>query len=235
MCQIRRASILILLTVLATGVALCDDAMQILGKVGQTYRGSKSYHFEGTTVSETDSAAAKSTSETEFVVAYAAPNKFRVEFRYPNAGNWVRVSDGRTLSRYRSITKELKQQAAGSDDLNILNGTLMVSLNDIDQGVKKATLLHSEPVSLGGQNVDCYVVEVERDQPHLLPGTESLPEKLWIDKSRFIVLRRELGTKSATESADKATKNIRTTTFSVARINEPVEDALFALNTGRKK
>ena len=224
-----------LLSLLATGIALCEDAMQILSRVGQTYRGSKSYHFEGATVSETDSAAAKSTSETEFVVAYTAPNKFRVEFRYPNAGNWVRVSDGRTLSRYRSITKELKQQAAGSDDLNILNGTLMVSLNDIDQGVKKARLLDSEPVSLGGQNVDCYVIELERDQPHVLTGTESLPEKLWIDKSRFIVLRRVSGTKSVTQSADKATENLRTTTFSVARINEPVEDALFALNIGRKK
>lgn len=38
---------------LATGTGLCEDAMRILGKVGQTYRGSTSYHFEGTTVSET--------------------------------------------------------------------------------------------------------------------------------------------------------------------------------------
>jgi outer membrane lipoprotein-sorting protein len=225
----------LLLAVLAPAIGLCEDAMAILGKVGQTYRGSTSYHFEGTTVSETNSATAKSSSETEFVVAYTAPNRFRVEFRYPNAGNWIRVSDGRTLSRYRSITKELKQQAAGSDDLNILNGTLMVSFRDIDQGVKKATLLDSEPVSLGGQKLDCYVIELERDQPHLLPGTESLPEKLWIDKSRFIVLRRASGTKSIEQSADRETENIRTTTFSVARINEPVEDALFALNVGRKK
>jgi outer membrane lipoprotein-sorting protein len=127
------------------------------------------------------------------------------------------------------------RNAAASDDLNILNGTLMASLQDIDQGVTKATLLNSEPVSLGGQNVDCYVVELNRDQPHLLPGTEPLPEKLWIDKSRFIVLRRVSGTKSVTESGDRQTQNIRTTTFSLARINEPVEDALFALNVGRRR
>ena len=235
MHQIRRASNLILLIFLATATGLCEDAMRILGKVGQTYRGSTSYHFEGTTVSETDSAAGKSTSETEFVVAYTAPNKFRVEFRYPNAGNWIRVSDGRTLSRYRSITKELKQEAASAGDLDILKGTLLVSFQDIDQGVKKATLLDPESVNIGGQRADCYVLEVKRDQPNLLRDTEPLPEKLWIDKARLIVLRRVSGTKSITQSADKETENLLTTTFSVARINEPVDDTLFAFNVARKK
>jgi len=209
--------------------------MGILGKVTQTYRGLRSYHFEGTTVSETNSAGAKSASEIEFVVAYTAPNKFRVEFRYPNAGNWIRVSDGQTLYRYRSITKEMKQEAAGTDDLNILKGTLVLSFQDIDQGVKKATLLESEPVNIGAQKVDCYVVEAQREQPQLLRGTEQLPEKLWIDKTRLIVLRRVSGTKSVAQSGGQETENIRTTTFSVARINEPVEDPLFALNVAGKK
>jgi hypothetical protein len=84
-----------------------QDAMQILSKVAQTYRGLKSYHFEGATVAETNSVGGKSTSETGFVIAYMAPYKSRVEFRYPSAGNWIRVSDGRILSCYRSIRKEL--------------------------------------------------------------------------------------------------------------------------------
>src|SRR5579863_4763211 len=213
MHQKRIVSNLMLSFLLATGTAFCEDAMQILGKVGQTYRGLTSYHFEGATVSETNSVGARSTSETEFVVAYTAPNKFRVEFRYPNAGNWIRVSDGRTLSRYRSITKELKQEAAGTDDLNILNGTLVVGFEDIDQGVKKATLLDPEAVDIGGEKVDCNVVEVEREQHQLLPGTEPQPEKLWIDKARFIILRRVTGTKSAVQSAAHQTENLRTTTF----------------------
>ena len=86
MQQILRASNLLLLIPLATGGGLCEDAMQILGKVRQTYRGLKSYHFEGATVSETETEGARFTFESEFVVAYSSPNKFKVEYRYPNAG-----------------------------------------------------------------------------------------------------------------------------------------------------
>lgn len=237
MHRVRIALSLMSLALLTPGRGLCEDAIQILHKVGQTYRNLKSYHFEGTTVAETRSAGAKSTSETEFIIAYAAPNKFRVEFRYPNAGSWIRVSDGRTLSRYRSITNELKQDVVATDNLDILHGTLVAGFEDVDQGVKKATMLDSDVVNIGGSNghkIDCYVVEVEREQPHMLVGTEPLPEKLWIDKTRFIVVRRIVGTKSVAQSADHRTENIRTTTFSVAAINAPLEDNLFALNAGRK-
>jgi hypothetical protein len=51
----------------------------------------------------------------------------------------------------------------------------------------------------------------------------------------LIVLRRVSGTKSVAQSGGQETENIRTTTFSVARINEPVEDTLFALNVAGKK
>ena len=100
------------LTAASAGLILADDAGQILKQTEDTYRGVKSYHFEGTTVSETRVGGSVSKSETQFVVAFEKPNKFRVEYVYPSAGNWVRVSDGTKTWKHRSITKEMTEAAA---------------------------------------------------------------------------------------------------------------------------
>src|SRR5271156_4605635 len=74
---------------------LADDASQILKQTEETYRGVKSYRFEGATLSETKVGGSVSKSASSFVVAFEKPNKFQVEYVYPTAGNWVRVSDGK--------------------------------------------------------------------------------------------------------------------------------------------
>src|SRR5882724_11311004 len=80
--------------------ASAEDAARILAQVSSTYQGLTSYHFEGLTVSESKTKNVDSKSETQFVFAFTQPNRFRVEVRYPQAGNWVRVSDGKTLSNF---------------------------------------------------------------------------------------------------------------------------------------
>src|SRR5580704_12101182 len=115
-------------TVFCAGVVRADDATgndagKILRQTEDTYRALQSYRFEGTTISETKIGKSVSKSETSFVVAFQKPNKFRVEYVYPTAGNWIRVSDGKTTWKTRSLTKESTQGAATDDDLGILDGS----------------------------------------------------------------------------------------------------------------
>ena len=217
---------------IAAGIsaAVGGDAQAILQKVADTYANLKSYHFEGKTVAETKAGTTDSTSETGFSIAMSPPNKLRVEFRYANAGTWMRVSDGKTTMRYRSLTKEMKKDPASPDDQDILRGTPVSAFDRIADGVKKVTLLPEESLQVGGQNVPCYVIEVEYNTASVLPGMEQMPVRYWIDKARNIVLKRVTGTRSTKQDAMHATTNTRTTTFTVASVNENVPDTLFAFN-----
>lgn len=224
--------ILVLLPALA-GATLCafgQDTQTTLQRVSDTYANLKSYHFAGAILAETKAGNSVSRSGTEFDVAMSAPAKLRVEYRYEHAGNWVRVSDGKTTSRYRSLTKEFKRDAAAPEDLDILRGTPVSSFEHIAEGVKKATLLPEETVAVGGQAVPCLVLEVEYPPGALLAGMVPIPTRYWIDKSRNIILKQVTGTRSQTDDASRRTENLRTTTFTVASINEDVPDTLFAFN-----
>lgn len=209
-----------------------EDAGELLAKVGETYRNLKSYQFEGTTLSESKTKSADSKSETEFVVAYAEPNRFRVEVRYPQAGNWVRVSDGKTFSRFRSSTKEFRQEATDPADVRLVKGTIIGTLEHIDRGATNAKLVGSEKVTLDGHDVDCHVVEFQPSGQSLLPGMQILPSRVWVDKERFLVLRHVTGTRAGGNS-EQSTTNTMTTTFTVAKINEPVTDSMFAVERAK--
>jgi outer membrane lipoprotein-sorting protein len=219
-----------LLTVAGIAAPAATDAQAILQKVADTYTNLKSYHFEGTTVAETKAGTTDSSSETGFSVAMSPPNKLRVEFRYANAGSWVRVSDGKTTMRYRSLTKEMKKDPASPDDLDMGRATPISTNHRTAAGVNNATLLPEESLQVNGASVPCYVVEVEYNTASARPGMEPLPTRYWIDKARDIVLKQVTGTRSTKQDASHATQNTRTTTFTVASVNENVPDTLFAFN-----
>jgi len=226
------------LTVLSTGFLLAEDAGQILKQTEETYRAVKSYHFEGTTVSETTLGKSVSKSETSFVVAFEKPNKFRVEYVYPTAGNWVRVSDGAKTWKTRSITKELSETAATEDDLGILDGTPVSPFWNIGENASNPSIAGTESISVGGKNYDCFVVQVLLPSSSERPGEQPPPVKLWIDKANHLILREVSGavTQPGPSAQGKAAKgkgtpggNLRTTTFTYAEVNQAVPQDLFHL------
>jgi outer membrane lipoprotein-sorting protein len=215
------------LTFLSAGFLLADDASQILKQTEDTYRGVKSYHFEGTTVSETKVGGSVSKSETSFVVAFEKPNKFRVEYLYPSAGNWVRVSDGKKTWKLRSITKELTEAAATEDDLGILDGSPVSPFWNIGENASSPSVAGSESISVGGKSYDCFVVQVQLPSTSDRPGVQPPPVKLWIDKANHLILREVSGTVAQGKGA--AGGNLRTITFTYAEVNQAVPDDLFHL------
>ncbi|MCC6342076.1 MAG: hypothetical protein IT166_07755 [Bryobacterales bacterium] len=223
---------LLALLMLLPASAFPQEAQDILAKVAANYQAMKNFHFEGSTTSETKAKGVDTTSETHFVVAYTEPDKFRVELRYPTAGNWIRLSDGKNLYDFRTTSKDRKKEDYDPSDLRILKGSPISAFEFIDR-VNSARLAGSESVTVDGKDVDCYVIEAERSGQTLLPGMKALPTRYWVDKARLIVLRQVSGSRSEDSASVNSTQNTRTITITAAHVNEPVPATLFAVNPGR--
>lgn len=218
-------------TLFCTSVVLADDALandagKILKQTEDTYRSLKSYHFEGTTTSETKVGGSVSKSETSFVVAFQKPNEFRVEYVYPTAGNWVRVSDGKMTWRRRSITKESTEAAAKDEDMGILDGSPVSPFWNIFEHVSNPSMAGSESIDVGGKSHDCFVIQVQPAATSVRPGMQAAPGKLWIDKSNHLVLKEV--NRSIAQSG-KGGENTQTIAITQAEVNQAVPDDMFHL------
>jgi outer membrane lipoprotein-sorting protein len=208
------------------------DAAKILKQTEDTYRGLESYRFNGTTVSETKVGGGVSKSETAFVVAYQKPNKFRVEYVYPTAGNWVRVSDGKTTWRRRSLTKESTEDAAKDDDLGILDGSPVSPYWNIFEHASKPSMTGSEAIDIGGKSHECFVIQVEPTGLSVRPGMQAAPGKLWIDKSNHLILRE---VNRSIAQGSKGGENTQTVSFTQAEVNQAVPDDVFHVAPAPKR
>jgi outer membrane lipoprotein-sorting protein len=202
--------------------AAADDAAQILKATEQAYQNLTSYEFKGVTTSETKVGASVSKTETDFAVAFKTPNEFLLEYDYPSAGNWVRASDGKTVWNKRSITKEFSATPATDDAVRMLDGSPIAAFANLTEGAQNPSVVGSETVSIGGQNFDCYVIRFQ----HASSGGAPMPMKLWIDKTRHIVLKQVSGSDDGPASI-KSTENERTMSFTQVVVNGSVPDDLF--------
>lgn len=220
---------LAVLTTLFAAGAVCaraDDAKQLVIKVADTYRNLKSYRFEGTTTRASANGSNR-TNELKFDIAMENPDKFRIAYEYPTAGNWVRVSDGKTLTRYRSITKQVNAAAASPSDVRLIESTPIARYSHLDEIADQAKIVGSEKLSIGGRTVDCDIVEIPGPKPQF-DGIRALPTKLWIDKSTNLVYREVSGTESG--SGNSLNQEIRTTDYSNIQTGVDIPDTLFAFS-----
>ena len=230
MHHIGRWGIQLAALALSAGLVMADDAAQILKATADTYQNLKSYHFEGTTTTETKVGSSDSKTEMSFVVAYKQPNEFRIEYVYPGSGNWVRVSDGKTTWKHRALTKENTQATATDDDLRMLETSPIADFDQIDQDVASASIMGSEPVTVGGQSFDCYVIQVQAKATST--GLPAQPVKFWIDKTRHLVLRQSTGESASHGST--TTENLKTVALTRADINQSIADDLFEYKMAKK-
>ncbi len=232
--KIARKVMLAACVLFATRIQAADDAAQILKDAEQTYRSLTSYEFKGVTTAETKVGSSVSKSETSFAVAFKPPNEFRLEYDYPSAGNWIRASDGKTVWNERSITKEFTSSPADDQSLMMLDGSPVAQFADVAEGVQNATMAGSEAVSVGGQNYDCYVIQVQRANTTASGSQAPLPVKLWIDKTRHLVLKQVTGSDAGAGSM-KSAENQRTLSFTEVVVNGSIPDDLFHLSKSLSK
>ena len=203
-----------------------DDAAQILKATEQAYQNLTSYEFKGVTDSETKVGNSISKTETQFAVAFKPPNEFRIEYDYPSAGEWIRASDGKTVWNKRSITKEFTETPAGDDALRMLDGSPVAQFQNITQDLENPMLAGAESVSIGGQSFDCDVIRATRQVSTVSGTKQAVPVKVWIDKTRHLVLKQVSGSDDGPASA-KSTENLRTLSFTQVVVNGSIPDDLF--------
>lgn len=227
---LRSASLILLVS----GLALAQDAMAILKSVGETYSALKSYEFQGTTTTATQTGKTVSNTEEGFTVVFSAPDQFVVEMRYPGQGSWTRASNGKLTTEVRTASKEFSQQATTPYDIRMLDSSPIGHFYSMDTGNKVATVEGSEKVGVDGQEVDCWIVQTDRDMGMLPEGVKRLPTKLWVDKARFLVLKQVWGTESVV-AGPKATRNVRTMLITHAQLSPAIQPEMFVPAKSAKK
>lgn len=203
-----------------------QDAKSILAQMATTYRGLRSYQIEGRTTSETTIADQTSKSEVRFVVAYQTPNRFRIEFRYPNAGNWLRVSDGEMYVESRSLTEEYTRKPATAATLRVLRSSPLDAFERLIHTAYYPLLMRSEVVFPEGGPVDCYLIGFESRRQPLRKEEWPGPSTVWVDKKSHLVLREDIRTSSV--SGGVLSENRSVTEIEMMRVNEEIPESLFS-------
>jgi peroxiredoxin/outer membrane lipoprotein-sorting protein len=223
-------------------IAPASGAIAVLRQVAETYKNLKSYHFEGRyaweQATESMGLIDEMKSEELFVSAAIKPDRLRIESKNANF-NVALVYDGKTKWVYASgpneYTKTERAPAKSATRLPALDprtylaraANLLVGFTSVADGVREAKIAGEETLEIGGRRVDCLVIEVY----YLRLSTVSQPipptRKLWVDKSRNVVLREnqriEVRTPQGKTVTTKATYD-----FTIARLGEQVPETLFA-------
>jgi outer membrane lipoprotein-sorting protein len=237
---------------LATAAAAQEqiDGMAILKKVQDTYTSMKTFQAEGRLVTTLSSPTVliggsrliPQTSETAFTIALVQPDKLRVENQDAEKGS-LKIWHGKALWTYTPKLNEYSQadvstaagareKASALEDFDSFRG----NYKNLLQGVKSAEALREESLQVNGHDVGCYVLRVERKgsgKPLTMKSGTTFEvdpaETIWIDKSRFLVLKKRSGTvKSSTSGPLGMEFDFDSTVyFEKAAADEPVSDELF--------
>lgn len=207
------------------------SGQELLAKASAAYRNLKSYYFEGVMVyeAETEAMQERIKVETPIVMAAVRPGKLRDELKRKR----LTVSDGQSTWVYSTqLNQYTKRKAAAmaGEGTGELETGFMSKYWRMTEGLKQAEVLREEVVELEGKAVECYVVEASYEPAAESSNFEDLPKLFWIDKKRHIVLKDVSGVIIKAPQPGAARYLRQTTMFSIARINEPVPDDLFAFN-----
>ncbi|MBS1787799.1 MAG: redoxin domain-containing protein [Acidobacteria bacterium] len=234
------------------------DAKELLKKVSEVHQNLKSFQFEGQTVLEMKGDGVFMRFELPFVLASGKAGQRRIQTKNPFEGGRTIVSDGQTewvyLVSEKQFTKKLFDKAslpeAGAPLLNQFKSHSMfadLTSEDLTQNLASAKVLREETLELGGQHINCYVIEAVYSDTNRNPATSNAgahgnaveqgktftyPMTFWIDKERLIVLRHQFDGGGVFAQMFKAFADnanfTMSTTLTVAKTNEPLPDSFFA-------
>ena len=219
-----------------------QDALDVLKKVGETYRSTKTLQAEADVQTEMNGRGMEQKLAAHMFLTLAAPGKFRMETKTGPA-RVLMIADGQTLWMYfPELNKYSKVPVGHGSGANALAAGLpgLGSLPDfskVAEGVKEARMLPSETLQVDGAPIDCYVISVLQDQP-VLPnagsntgsaGARPMSQTLWVDKTRLLVVRLSSDMETALGASGSA-KTKSTVTFSKLALDDPVPDDAFVFN-----
>src|SRR5262245_62948194 len=227
----------------ANSQTAAPDAKAILKQVAETYKNLRTYHFEGRFTQEQviESIGLKDEMKREelFVNAAIKPDRSRIESKNTHI-SVTSVSDGKTKwlyapgpNEYTRTEEGLVRQVTGSPVRNsapmahLANATnLLAGYSRVADRLGDAKIIGEETLEIGGRRSDCFVIEAYYFATSTGRQSSTLTRKLWIDKSRNIVLREIQHTEARMRGRTVNSK--MTYIFTVARVGESIPESLFA-------
>jgi TonB family protein len=219
------------------------DAKAILKQVAETYKNLRSYHFEGryTFEQEIESVGLKDEIKREelFVNAAIKPDRSRIESKNTHI-SVTSISDGKTKWVYAPGPNEYTKTEEGPVRLvtggPVKNSAAMAHLanaTNLPAGYSRvadrlgvAKIIGEEELEIGGRRSDCFVIEAHYFAASTGNQSNTMTRKLWIDKSRNIVLR-EIQNTEAKMPWGRTLNSKMTYIFTVASVGEPIPETLF--------
>ena len=220
----RTAVLLAAFTIVASG----QTGPDILSKVAGTYRSLKSYQLESQIVTESRSADSESRSRMSRTAVAVLPDRRRLESKGANQISSIRVYDGHTVWEYRPGSNQFArhEQATYKPPMMNMLSDPVDGYRALDK-VEGAKLLREETIEAAGGAQPCWVIEVPsrfRPSGFLL---ERSPTTYWVAKASNVVLKETQSSKIKMPMMESPQDQTVTTTYTVARVNEPVPEELF--------
>jgi peroxiredoxin/outer membrane lipoprotein-sorting protein len=218
------------------------DAKAIVKQVAETYKNPRNYHFEGryTVENLAEYVGLKEGSMREGLFVNAVtikPDRFRIELKNP-LNNLTLVSDGKTkwfyaadVNEYTKTEESVAKPVTGRPAVNpIVYFTearyALDGFSRVADWLSEAKIIGEEKVEIGGQLIDCLVIEASYTRVFETGQTGAWTRKLWIDKGRNIVLREIKHEK--VKVAWERYANLKTTyIFTVAKVGNLAPETLF--------
>lgn len=211
------------------------SAQELIKRVSETYTNLKTYSLEGVMVEKNESLALKSREESRIErpisIVAQSPGKLRMETWFGPTLVTV-ISDGKSLWLYAPKEKEYIKRDDTSELTKILltrgAPTALIDLyKNLAQHSSEAKLLREETITAGDQQISCYVVELGSTTE---AASQVETDTFWIDKKMSLVWRSQSIKRTSVENGDynRSESNVN---YSAIRINEPIEDTLFAFTS----
>jgi TonB family protein len=219
------------------------DAKAILKQVAETYKNLRTYHFEGRFTQEQviESIGLKDEIKREelFVNAAIKPDRSKIESKNTHI-SVTSISDGKTKwlyapgpNEYTRTEEGLVRPVTGSPVRNsppmahLANATnFLAGYSRLPDRLGDAKIIGAETLEIGGRRSDCFVIEAYYFATLTGRQSSTLTRKLWIDKSRNIVLR-EIQHTEARMPWGRTINTKMTYIFTVAMVGESIPESLF--------
>jgi outer membrane lipoprotein-sorting protein len=222
-----------------------QDALDILNKVGATYRGVKTLQAEGDVITGMTGPGMQQNMTTHILLTLTGSGKVRMESK-TGMMNVLVISDGETtwlympaLNRYSKLPVGQTAAAGNPSIPGALPGLSGVGdFGKIAANIKEARLVRSETLQLDGIATDCYVIDVIPAAPSAgsaplagsaaLPKVEPISQTVWVDKSRLLVTRVSSRARVTMPGESAATDTQSAITFNKLTLDNPVPDDTFS-------
>src|SRR5262245_12317567 len=218
----------------AASQTTATDAKAILNQVAETYKNLRNYDFEGRYTLEQviESIGLKDEIKREelFVNAAIKPDRSRIESKNTHI-SVTSVSDGKTKWLYapgpneytrteeapvRLVTGSPAKNSAPMAHLATATN-LLAGFSRVTDRLGEAKIIAEETLEIGGRRSDCFVIEAYYFSASTGNQSNTMTRKLWIDKSRNVVLRDIQRTEAKMPWGRTVTSKM-TYIFTVARV-----------------